>query len=381
MLHRPYLGVVTLRTGLMRPTVHLMTPTSLTMALLAGVLAAAGVSKLLRPAPAARALRALGLPMRPRALGGVELTIAALAIVLGPRVAGPAVAALFVAFAVAAVRLARAGAACGCFGVADERPPGRALVVLDGVAAGAAAGGAVAGGAAPLQHGALALGAALAGAAIVFASRARGRAPDPQRSIVNASAAFLERRMSRRSALVRLAVAGSALSVAPLRYLLYPEPAMAVVVPGSCGGGLCSDGYTAFCCEINNGLNQCPSGTFAGGWWMCTDYRGRRLCAEQGVRYYVDCNRIPGTSFPGGCHCANGTCSQRRVNCNVFRYGQCNTHVRGTTEVVCRMITCTNPGLIPSLNCSRHVAVDNATCGHEAPCLSNAVQLAGAGGV
>jgi hypothetical protein len=45
------------------------------------------------------------------------------------------------------------------------------------------------------------------------------------------------------------------------------------------------------------------------------------------------------------------------------------------------MITCTNPGLIPSLNCSRHVAVDNATCGHEAPCLSNAVQLAGAGGV
>jgi hypothetical protein len=358
-----------------------MTPTSLTMACLAGVLAAAGFSKLLAPAPAARALRALGLPDHARPLGGGELVVAALALSAPPRVAAPVVAVLFAVFALAAARLARAGEACGCFGVADERPPGRVLIALDGVAALAAAGTALAGGAAPLAQGVWALGATAVAAVSTVAIRARRPASDPQRGIVNASAAFLERRMSRRSALVRLAVAGSALSVAPLRYLLYPEPAMAVVVPGSCGGGLCSDGYTAFCCEINNGLNQCPTGTFAGGWWMCTDYRGRRLCSEQGVRYYVDCNRIPGTAFPGGCHCANGTCSQRRVNCNVFRYGQCNTHVRGTTEVVCRMITCTNPGLIPSLNCSRHVAVDNATCGHEAPCLSNAVQLAGAGGV
>jgi len=365
----------------MRATVHLMTPTTLTMALLAGVLAAAGTSKLLRPAPAARALRALALPAHPRVLGGAELALAVLAVAAVPRVSGPALALLFAAFAVAAARLARAGAACGCFGVADERPPGRALVLLDCAAAVGAAAAAVVGGAAPLEHGAWALAAVAGGAAIALAARARPRSPDPQRGIVNASAAFLERRMSRRSALVRLAVAGSALSVAPLRYLLYPEPALAVISPGSCGSGLCTDGYTAFCCEINNGLNQCPTGTFAGGWWMCTDYRGRRLCSEQGVRYYVDCNRIPGTSFPGGCHCANGTCSQRKVNCNVFRYGQCNTHVRGTTEVVCRMITCTNPGLIPSLNCSRHVAVDNATCGHEAPCLSDAVQLAGAGGV
>src|SRR5690242_4485771 len=102
MLHRPYLGAVTLRTGLMRPTVHLMTPTSLTMALLAGVLAAAGISKLLRPAPAARALGALGLPARPRALGGVELAVAVLAIAVVPRATGLAVAALFIAFALAA---------------------------------------------------------------------------------------------------------------------------------------------------------------------------------------------------------------------------------------------------------------------------------------
>jgi len=356
------------------------TAASAAMACLAGVLAVAGIAKLVRPVPARRALRALGLPGDPRALAVAELAVAALALGAPGRVAGPVVAALFAAFAVAGARLTGAGAACGCFGVADERPPGRALLAFD-VAAASAALAAAAGGAAPLALGAWPVAAAAAAGVAALAARTGRRGADPQRGIVGASAAFLERRMSRRSALVRLAVAGSALSVAPLRYLLYPEPAMAVIVPGSCPGGLCADGYTAFCCEISGGLNQCPPGTFAGGWWMCTDYRGRRLCADQGVRYYIDCNRIPGQAFPGGCQCANGTCSQRRVSCNVFRYGQCNTHVRGTTEVVCRQITCTNPGLIPSLNCSRHVSVDNATCGHDAPCLSNAVQLPGAGGV
>ncbi len=44
---------------------------------------------------------------------------------------------------------------------------------------------------------------------------------------------------------------GLALAVAPLRYLLYPISALAAIDPGSCGGGLSTDGYTAFCCEIN----------------------------------------------------------------------------------------------------------------------------------
>ena len=350
------------------------------MACLAGVLVVAGMAKLLRPVPARRALAALGLPGDPRMLGVAELAAAALALAVPGRLAGPVLALLFGAFAVAGVRLSRAGEGCGCFGGADERPPGRALIAFDIVAVVAAVSAAVLAAHAPLALGSWTLGIAAGAAGLALAARAQRPGADPQRGIVNASAAFLERRMSRRSALVRLAVAGSALSVAPLRYLLYPEPALAVIVPGSCRGGLCTDGYTAFCCEINNGVNQCPVGTFAGGWWMCTDYRGNRLCSDKGVRYYVDCNRIPGQSFPGGCHCANNTCSQRKVNCNVFRYGQCNTHVRGTTEVVCRMITCTNPGAIPSLNCSHAVSVDNATCGHEAPCLSNAIQLAGAGG-
>ena len=129
-------------------------------------------------------------------------------------------------------------------------------------------------------------------------------------------------------------------------------------------------------------LNACPTGTFAGGWWMCTDYRGRQLCSEQGVRYYVDCNALPGMGFPGGCRCGNDSCANRRINCNMFRYGQCNTHIDGVTAVVCRMVVCENPSRISELHCSAALAVDDAVCGHEAGCLEPpALVLAGAGGV
>jgi hypothetical protein len=129
-------------------------------------------------------------------------------------------------------------------------------------------------------------------------------------------------------------------------------------------------------------LNSCPAGSYPAGWWMCTDYAGHQLCSEQGVRYYVDCNRVPGKPFPGGCHCANDSCAHRRVACNMFRYGQCNTHIGGVTEVVCRMVVCENPSSITHLNCSSSLAVDDAVCGHEAPCLEPpAVELTVAGGV
>lgn len=115
---------------------------------------------------------------------------------------------------------------------------------------------------------------------------------------------------------------------------------------------------------------------------MCTDYSGHMLCRESGVRYYVDCNALPGRAFPGGCRCAQGSCEHRRVNCNVFRYGQCNTHIGGVTPVVCRMITCRNPSEIEWLGCGDSLAVDDAVCGHDAPCLEPlAVELQGAGGV
>ena len=128
--------------------------------------------------------------------------------------------------------------------------------------------------------------------------------------------------LERRSFLLRVAVFGSALAAAPMRYILYPGTALAAVVrPWDCGSGNCKDGYTDFCCQINDGgANVCPESTFAGGWWMCTDYSGRKLCSEQGVRYYVDCNALPGIGFPGGCRCGNDSCSNRRVNCNVFRW-------------------------------------------------------------
>jgi hypothetical protein len=342
-----------------------------------GALAAMGV--VLLPAATAK------LRTRPL-LAALELAAAALAFAAPSRPAAIALAGLFAAFAAVHARHLRAGRLdpdCDCLGEGSgPSDPRRALALTAGMAIVAITAAITAppsparllsdGDALPVLLGALAgLGwlAAFAGAT-------------PGEQLVSSSAAFLERRISRRSAIARLAVAGSALAVAPLRYLLYPVSAMAAIVPGDCGGGLCTDGYTAFCCEIHEGLNTCPSGTYPGGWWKCTDYTGRQLCSEQGVRYYVDCNNYPNQPFPGGCRCANDDCNERRVACNIFRYGQCNPQVPGTTAVVCRMVVCENPSTIPGLNCNGSLAVDDAVCAHEAPCLEPpAVELAGAGGV
>jgi hypothetical protein len=155
-----------------------------------------------------------------------------------------------------------------------------------------------------------------------------------------------------------------------------------VISPADCAGGLCTDGYTAFCCEIEHGYNTCPPGTYVAGWWKCTSYGGRGLCHNEGVRYYLDCNRMPGATFPGGCQCANGTCSQRAVDCNHFRYGQCNTQISGTTEVVCRLVSCQHPASYAGFNCNRTLMIDDNTCTHEARCLDGlATPLPGGGGL
>jgi hypothetical protein len=377
-------------------TIAVLTETGF-LALLAVVLAWAGASKIRRPEPARLALAALGAPATAglvRVLAAAELGIAVLVLFIPAHVSGVLLAGLFTCLALASGLLARKDhdGGCGCFGDERERPPGRTHVLVNLVAA-------IGVGAVALQSppslaelartepgaAVLVLALACAGAMIwrlVLTGRETPAAGPVSDRLVSASAKLLEERISRRSALVRIAVAGSAFCIAPMRYLLYPGSALAVIAPSSCGGGECTDGYTAFCCEINKGLNECPSGTFPGGWWMCTDYRGRQLCAGQGVRYYVDCNALPGQPFPGGCVCANNSCDNRRVNCNIFRYGQCNTQIAGTTAVVCRMVTCQNPGSIPALNCSSSVAVDDAVCAHEAPCLqAPALELAGAGGV
>jgi hypothetical protein len=396
------------------------------------LLGLAAYAKARRPQPTTEALRAAGAPAPAalvRLLTAAELAVAVAGLSLPGRIGGAVVAGSFAALAAGAVIAGRVpqARACGCFGDWDGLPLGRRHVTTNAAAAAAAAGAALTApgslvdlvsrrpfaGLAGLLLAvmlALAVRESLRGRSASVLSPSRGRsasalspsrgrsasAPSPLRRrsaggpsrleasalrLVDASAHALEGRFSRRSALARVAVAGSAMTVAPLRYLLYPGTALGVVVPGSCGNGLCTDGYTAFCCEINQGVNGCPTGTFIGGWWMCTDYRGHQLCAGTGVRYYIDCNALPGHPFPGGCRCADGSCDKRRIACNVFRYGQCNTQVRGTTAVVCRVITCENPGRNPEFNCSTAVMVDDAVCGHEAGCLEPvAVQLPGAGG-
>jgi hypothetical protein len=370
---------------------------------LALVLAFAALAKVRRPESLRRALDALGLPAQGwvvRGVAAIELGLAALAL-LGPtRLTGALLAVLFASFALFSLRLARAEGAvgCGCFGEQDADAPGALHIAACVLVAGGAMMVAVLAHESLLElardHPVLAV-AALAEGCVAFVlwrwlstlgagegSSETSTSKDLASGLVGASAAVLERRFTRRSVLLRLALAGSAFAVAPLRYLLEPVSALAVIVPGSCSSGECTDGYTAFCCQINNGANECPAGTFAGGWWMCTDYSGRRLCAAEGVRYYVDCNAIPGQPFPGGCRCANGTCEDQRINCNIFRYGQCNTHLAGVTAVVCRMVVCQNPSTIPALKCSSSLSVDDAVCAQDAYCLEPAaVQLVGAGGV
>jgi hypothetical protein len=363
------------------------------------LLGLAGYAKARRPQAIIEALRAAGVPapaMFARVVTTVELAVAVAGLSLPGRIGGYVIAGSFAALAVGALILGRdpQARACGCFGDPDGLPLGGRQVATNAAAVAAAVGSALAAPGGLLDVASRRPGPGLIGVllalALALAARAwlrggpasgSGRLEASALRLVDSSAHALEGRFSRRSALVRIAVAGSALAVAPLRYLLYPGTALGVVVPGSCGDGLCTDGYTAFCCEINQGLNGCPAGTFVGGWWMCTDYRGHQLCAGTGVRYYIDCNALPGQPFPGGCRCADGSCDKRRVACNVFRYGQCNTHVSGTTAVVCRVITCENPGTIPHFNCSTAVMVDDAVCGHEAACLEPvALQLSGAGG-
>ncbi len=188
--------------------------------------------------------------------------------------------------------------------------------------------------------------------------------------IALSAGSLLERRVSRRSALRRAALAGSAFAVAPIRYLLRPGTAWAVIGPGDCSGGAaCNDGYTAFCCEIAHGKNHCPHGTYVAGWWKCTQYSGSGICSREGVRYYLDCNNFPGRPFAGGCRCAHDDCDSRRVACNRFRYGQCNTQIAGTSEVVCRLVICQNPASIDAWGCNDTLMVDNNVCGHEMDCL------------
>ena len=179
------------------------------------------------------------------------------------------------------------------------------------------------------------------------------------RELADAAASLIGAKSSRRSFLVRMAMAGSALTVAPLRFILQPVTAYAAV----CGpDSSCGSGYTAMCCTVS-GENRCPPGSFAAGWWKA-DNSG--LCCGNAARYYIDCNLQCGQQCQ--CRCATGTCDERKVCCNVFRYGQCHQEIACYGPIVCRVVSC-NPPWTFDESCSRDVLVDNATAQHSAPCL------------
>ena len=179
------------------------------------------------------------------------------------------------------------------------------------------------------------------------------------RAVDRIASALAGRGLSRRRFLTRLAVVGSALALNPLRYLVRPTSAYASV----CGNAAnCSAGWSVFCCTINDGANTCPDYSYVAGWWKVD---ASAFCLGS-PRYYVDCNRKPDDTC--SCRCNDTGCDRRRVCCNNFRYGQCNTQIRGVTEVVCRIIVCTPPWeWDPS--CSTTVRTENATRTHSAACL------------
>ena len=131
-------------------------------------------------------------------------------------------------------------------------------------------------------------------------------------------------------------------------------------------GRLCTDGYTEFCCTINNGINACPPGTFVAGWWRA-DFSS--FC--NGTRYYMDCNQSCcgpdlGNGFCAGCtECTcGGGCDTRRVYCNYFRYGQCHQEIGILGPIACRLVTCVPPYTVAEYACTAAAAVDNATAEH-----------------
>jgi LGFP repeat len=181
-------------------------------------------------------------------------------------------------------------------------------------------------------------------------------------------------RVSRRGLFVGAAVAGSALATDPKAYALMPQTAYATI----CGpANTASSGWTIFCATVNKGVNGCPPGSFTAGWWKAAD---SSWCGG-GYRYIVDCNAKCTTCSTGcsdhicdskcwNCSCTHGstaTCDQRVNCCNAFRYGQCNTQVKCSGGVHCRVVSCVAP--YKWENCSTTSFRSDATAEHSSPYL------------
>ncbi len=201
--------------------------------------------------------------------------------------------------------------------------------------------------------------------------------------LVDRAATALSRRLDRRSFVSRAAMVGSAAVVAPATFALTPTSAYAAVCncQGSrcvCGS-MCCDGYTEFCCTLS-GVNACPPGSVAAGWWKVD---GSEFCGGA-ARYYLDCNAQCGGCGCGrnglcdgacsgtGCGCAGGNCNNRKSGCTKFRYGQCHQEMACLGPIICRVVTCTPPWLYDP-SCTTSVRTDNATRSHHRPCLDQPV--------
>ena len=176
---------------------------------------------------------------------------------------------------------------------------------------------------------------------------------------VDKASGALGARVSRRGFIAKTTLVGTAVAASGCAVVTQPGPPFQRIT--DCGGGaLCRDGYTEFCCVINKGVNACPPGSIASGWWRA-DYSV--YC--NGTRFYIDCNDFSGYA---PCGCAAG-CGTRKVYCNHFRYGQCNQWIGGTGVIACRMVTCVPPYAL-NIGCGLSGAVDNATAGHNANCAA-----------
>jgi hypothetical protein len=203
-------------------------------------------------------------------------------------------------------------------------------------------------------------------------------------SVVDRLSGVLDRRLSRRSFVLRSTFAGSALATGGLDYLLRPGTAYAQLCDSSyCGNrdcdcsSTCCSGYTEFCCVLDGGYNSCPSGTAMAGWWMA---EGSAYC--KGPRYYMDCNSLCDCSTGCGhgypfcepgcdgltCECAEGSCDNYLTGCFQFRYGQCNQDIGCIGRIKCRVVTCVPPWEIDP-TCTTASATDNATANQNASCL------------
>jgi len=189
--------------------------------------------------------------------------------------------------------------------------------------------------------------------------------------LVSKTSGLLDARLSRRSFIARTTLLGSAVAAGGVAIAGCNTPPYQSIT-GCPPGSACGDGYTEFCCVINNGINACPPGTMPAGWWRAD---GSIYCAG-GTRYYIDCNEVccgPGLSngFCAGCspcRCAVD-CNTRKVHCNYFRYGQCNTGTAFVGPIGCRMVSCTPPYAL-NIGCDPSGAVDNATANHNANCAA-----------